>query len=86
MFKSAILGCRGRARAHAKAYQDIPVATLASICDMNEERLHEFGDMFEIGQRYTDMHEMLEKEKPDLLHIVTARSFEGQWNSSVTHS
>ena len=77
MFKSAILGCRGRARAHAKAYQDIPVATLASICDMNEERLHEFGDMFEIGQRYTDMHEMLEKEKPDLLHIVTAPVLRG---------
>ena len=77
MFKSAILGCRGRARAHAKAYQNIPVATLASICDMNEERLHEFGDMFEIGQRYTDIHEMLEKEKPDLLHIVTAPVLRG---------
>ncbi|MEC7867265.1 MAG: gfo/Idh/MocA family oxidoreductase, partial [Candidatus Poribacteria bacterium] len=60
MFKSAILGCRGRARAHAKAYQGITVGKLASICDMSEERLHEFGDMFDIDQRYTDIHEMLE--------------------------
>ena len=77
MFKSAILGCRGRARAHAKAYQGITVGKLASICDMSEERLHEFGDMFDIDQRYTDIHEMLEKEKPDLLHIVTAPVLRG---------
>ncbi|HIB92441.1 TPA: Gfo/Idh/MocA family oxidoreductase [Candidatus Poribacteria bacterium] len=77
MFKCAILGCRGRARSHAKAYQDITVGKLASICDMNKERLHEFGDMFDIDQRYTDIHEMLEKEKPDLLHIVTAPVLRG---------
>jgi len=70
--KCAILGCRGRARAHANAYQDIERGYLAAICDMNVERLNEFGQMFNVDQRYTDIHQMLEKEKPDLLHIVTA--------------
>jgi len=77
MFKCAILGCRGRARAHAKAYEDITRGTLAAICDMNEEALNEFGDMFGVNQRYTDLNQMLEKEKPDLLHIVTAPVLRG---------
>ena len=75
--KCAILGCRGRARAHANAYQDIERGHLAAICDMNAERLNEFGQMFDIDQRYTDIHQMLEKEKPDLLHIVTAPVLRG---------
>ncbi len=77
MFKSAILGCRGRARAHAKAYESIERGTAAAICDMNEEALQEFGDSFGIDQRYTDIDQMLEKEKPDLLHIVTAPVLRG---------
>ena len=60
MFKSAILGCRGRARAHAKAYESITRGKIVAICDMNEEALHEFGDAFDIGQRYTDIDQMLE--------------------------
>lgn len=77
MLKCAILGCRGRARAHAKAYEAITRGKLAAICDMNEERLTEFGDMFNIRQRYTDLDQMLEKEKPDMLHIVTAPVLRG---------
>jgi predicted dehydrogenase len=47
--------------------------TIAAICDLDEERLNAFGDEFG-GTRYTDVHEMLEKEQPDLLHIVTVPS------------
>lgn len=77
MYKSAILGCRGRARGHANAYRYVKGGKLAAICDMNEERLNDFGDSFEISSRYTDLDEMLEKEKPDLLHIVTAPLLRG---------
>ena len=77
MYKSAILGCRGRAQGHANAYRHVKGGKLAAICDMNEERLNEFGDKFDISTRYTDLDEMLEKEKPDLLHIVTAPTLRG---------
>ena len=77
MYKTAILGCRGRARAHANAYQSVKGGKLAVICDMNEERLNEFGDEFDISSRYTDLDEMLQKEKPDVLHIVTAPVLRG---------
>jgi len=71
MFKSAFLGCGGRAMGHAQAYKYISRSKMVAICDLNEQRLKNFGDTFGIENRYTDIHEMLEKEKPDLLHIVT---------------
>lgn len=72
MYKCAFLGCGGRARGHAQAYEHVRRGQLAAICDFNEERLHAFGGEFSIDARYTDIHEMLDKERPDLLHIVTA--------------
>ena len=71
MYKTAMLGCGGRARGHADAYRFVKRGKLAAICDMNEERLNNFGDDFGIASRYTDLDEMLEKERPDVLHIVT---------------
>ena len=71
MYKTAMLGCGGRARGHADAYRFVKRGKLAAICDMNEGLLNRFGDDFGISSRYTDLDEMLEKEKPDVLHIVT---------------
>ena len=72
MYKTAMLGCGGRARGHADAYRFVKRGKLAAICDMNQERLNTFGDDFGISSRYADLDEMLEKEKPDVLHIVTS--------------
>ena len=72
MYKTAMIGCGGRARGHADAYRFVKRGKLAAICDMDEERLNNFGDDFGISSRYTDLDEMLEKEKPDVLHIVTS--------------
>ena len=72
MYKTAMLGCGGRARGHADAYRFVKRGKLAALCDMDKERLNAFGDTFGIASRYTDLDEMLEKEKPDVLHIVTS--------------
>jgi len=72
MYKCAFLGCGGRARGHAHAYQHINRGEIVALCDMNEELLNSFGDEFGVEKRYTDIHEMLDRERPDLLHIVTA--------------
>lgn len=72
MLKSAFLGCGGRSRGHAHAYQHVKNGKLVAVCDMNEGLLHERGEEYGIDKRYTDVHEMLDKEKPDVLHIVTA--------------
>ena len=72
MYKCAFLGCGGRARGHAQAYQHVKGGKIVAICDMSEDLLNSFGDEFEIDKRYTDIHQMLDRECPDLLHIVTA--------------
>jgi predicted dehydrogenase len=69
--KSAFLGCGPRARQHALAYKLVTQGQLVAICDMNEERLQAFGAEFGIDRRYTNLDQMLETERPDLLHIVT---------------
>lgn len=66
-----MLGCGGRARGHADAYRYVKGGRLTAICDLNEVRLNQFGNDYEISSRYTNLDEMLQKEKPDLLHIVT---------------
>ena len=72
MYKSAFLGCGGRSRGHANAYKHVKNGKLVAICDLDEERLNAAGEAYGIEKRYTDVHEMLDKEKPDMLHIVTA--------------
>jgi predicted dehydrogenase len=71
MLKSAMLGCGGRARGHAAAYEHVKKTTLAAVCDMDRSRLDPFAQEYGIPAKYTDVHKMLDTEKPDLLHIVT---------------
>jgi predicted dehydrogenase len=85
MYKTAFLGCGGRARAHADAYRFVKRGKIGAICDMNEELLNSFGDDFGISSRYTDLDEMLGKEKPDVLHIVTAPVLRGT-NERIRYS
>ena len=80
-----MLGCGGRARGHANAYRHVKGGKLAAICDMNKELLNKFGDDFDITSRYTDLDKMLEKEKPDVLHIVTAPVLRGS-NERIRYS
>lgn len=85
MYKCAFLGCGGRARGHAHAYEYVKRGELVALCDMNEQLLNAFGDDFGIEKRYTDIHEMLDKERPDLLHIVTAPTLRGS-GKLIRHS
>ena len=71
MYKSCCLGCGPRARGHADAYRFVAKARLEAVCDMNAERMAKFADEFKVPRRYSDVRAMLEKEKPDLLHVVT---------------
>ena len=71
VYKSCMLGCGGRARGHAVAYEHVTKSRLEAVCDIDESRLRPFVEEYSIPRAYTDIHEMLDTEKPDLLHIVT---------------
>ena len=73
-YKSAILGCGPRAAAHIEAYEGLDEIRLAAACDRDRTRLDDYGERFGIGGLYEDLEEMLSKERPDILHIVTPPS------------
>jgi predicted dehydrogenase len=70
-YKCAFLGCGPRSNGHAAAYEYISRGKMVACCDVNEERLNAYGERFGIANRYNDLDKMLEKEKPDVVHLVT---------------
>ncbi|WP_127585000.1 Gfo/Idh/MocA family protein [Paenibacillus koleovorans] len=58
-------------------FQYAPV-DLVAICDRNGERAAEYARQFGAKAHYTDHIEMLEKEKPDAVFIVTAYHPDGR--------
>jgi len=70
-YRCAFLGCGPRANGHAAAYKYIDRGTMVACCDLNEERLNAYGDRHNIASRYTELDEMLAREEPDVVHLVT---------------
>jgi predicted dehydrogenase len=70
-YHSAIIGCGPRGRMHVLAYEFVPQAELTACCDLDIQRRNELAAEFGL-QAYAGAEEMLEKEKPDLIHLVTA--------------
>ncbi len=70
-YRCAFLGCGPRAQGHAEAYDLITDGAKVACCDLNTERLDDFAEKYQIPQRYTDLDEMLDKEQPDVVHMVT---------------
>ena len=70
-YRCAFLGCGPRAQGHAEAYDLITDGAKVACCDLDQERLDDFAEKYQIPQRYTDLDEMLDKEQPDVVHLVT---------------
>ena len=70
-YRCAFLGCGPRATGHAQAYEHITRGTRVACCDLDEQRLNDFGERFGMSHRYTDLEEMLRQEQPDVVHMVT---------------
>ena len=72
-YRCVILGCGNRGRMHALAYKLIKRGELVACCDLDRERRDKFAQEFGITG-YTDAVEMIQNEKPDLIHLVTGPS------------
>lgn len=72
-FRSAIVGCSGRGRMHALAYEFVHAGELVACCDLDSQRAQDFSAEFHLHP-YQDITNMIQKEKPDLVHLVTAPS------------
>ena len=70
-YRSAIIGCGGRAYGHANAYQQVSRGELIACANRSDvARREKFAETFQITG-YADAEEMLRTESPDLVHLVT---------------
>lgn len=64
-----------KARSHAAAYQQHPQTDLTGVCDLRQEALDEFranwADTWPDMHYYQNYQEMLEREQPDIVSVVT---------------
>lgn len=58
----ALIGAGNIANVHLEAYKNVENAEIAAICDINEQRLNETADKFNINNRYTSVEAMLAAE------------------------
>ena len=74
-YRAAILGCRARGSAAARAYHQHPRTELVGLCDLIEERRNLLGAELGVMARYDDFQRMIELERPDIVAIPTGTEF-----------
>jgi predicted dehydrogenase len=82
-YRVALIGCRSRGTAQARAVTQHPRLELVGICDLVPERLQELGDRFGVGARYQDYEQMLREQGPDIVLIPTATRLHASLASAV---
>ena len=70
-YTCAFLGCGPRSKGHAQAYVHVTRGRAAACCDQDRLRLEAYGEELGIPARYTDLDDMLAREQPDVVHLVT---------------
>jgi len=71
MLKVAIVGCGKIADSHASQIQRIKDCRIVGVCDREPLMAKQFYERFPVQQRFTDLTELLDKARPDVVHITT---------------
>jgi predicted dehydrogenase len=70
-FKAVAVGAGYFSYFQYEAWQRIPEVTVTAFCNRSAERAKPIREKYGIERHYTDYREMLEKEKPDFVDIIT---------------
>jgi predicted dehydrogenase len=68
--RAAVVGL-GIGRHHCEAYAAHSASELVAACDTNQQRLDEFTGRYPDAAGYTDIGQMLERERPDIVSVCT---------------
>jgi predicted dehydrogenase len=71
MLKIAIVGCGKIADAHAAQIHRIAGCKLVAVCDREELMARQLSERLRLGRYYSDVTELLDTAKPDVVHITT---------------
>lgn len=75
MLKVGVIGVGSISRSHIEPYLKNEDVKLVALCDINNKRLKEKGDLYQVTQLYGDYHELLKNKEIDAVSICT-------WNNS----
>ena len=72
----AVIGAGAYETSRSRGYQAVikqltDLYTLCAICDRNAEACHAAAETYDIPAQYTDVEEMLQSEKPDVVFCLT---------------
>jgi predicted dehydrogenase len=71
MIKVAIVGCGKIADDHAQQIKGIPGCEIVGVCDREELMARQLGERFDVENYFSSVNELLEKAKPEVIHITT---------------
>lgn len=71
MLKVAIVGCGKIADQHAEQILRIPGCEIVGVCDQEELMARQFQERFDAAARFTAVEDLLDKAKPDVVHITS---------------
>lgn len=71
MLKVAIIGCGKIADAHASQIQRIPGCEIVGVCDREPLMARQLYERFPVKAYFSDVAELLDKAKPDVVHVTT---------------
>lgn len=69
MTRLAVIGAGAMGRNHVRVYQEMPEADLVAIVDQDRPTAEQLGRIYRTPV-YTDIHDMLAREKPDAVSVV----------------
>jgi xylose dehydrogenase (NAD/NADP) len=71
IYRVGIVGAGGISREHAQAIAQTDCAELVAVCDVSQETMEKYCGEFDVRGGYTNLDEMLDKEKLDIAIICT---------------
>jgi len=71
MLKVAIVGCGKIADDHAAQIQRIDGCEIVAVCDREPLMAKQLYDRFPVGRCFTDLTELLDEARPDVVHVTT---------------
>ena len=83
--KAVGIGAGYFARFQYEAWARIPEVHVAAICDRVEEKARAMADQFSVPRVYTDWKEMIDRERPDFVDIITPPPTHEEMCAFATH-
>jgi predicted dehydrogenase len=69
--KAAVIGAGQIARQHLTCLKTLPGVELAAVCDLSPATAEAAAERYRIQAWFTDHRAMLEKTRPDVVHVTT---------------